>query len=209
MPINNFANLVADIKRRSKRDDVSDSDVESYIQQAESYMYQNEVAPLRVRAMESRQTASCSTDSRFLELPANFLDMRALHLVLDSGNQDVRFMPPELMSVNGTSGKPKFFTVTTQIEFDRVPDSTYTIEMSLFKKVTALSSGNTTNTVLTDAPNIYLFGTLWALFMDQREFDISAQYQTLFINAIRGYNASDRKGRYGPSPRIRYEGAIP
>lgn len=209
MAFNNFSNLKADIQRRSKRNDVSDADVEGYIQQAEAEMYNNEHAPLRIRAMESRQRASASTSSRFLALPDDFLEMRALHIVADSGNADVKYMAPELMYVSGASGKPQFFTVTSQIEFDKTPDSAYVVEMSLLTKLTALSTSNTTNSVLTQSPNIYLFGALWALFNDVQEYDISQMYYERFIGAIKGINKTDKRGRHGPSPKMRIQGYIP
>jgi hypothetical protein len=209
MALNNFDNLKASIRQRSRNKEVQDADVEDYILQAEAEMYHNSMAPLRVRSMESRQTASASTSTRFLELPTDFLQMRALHLVLSGGNEDVRYMAPEQMAVNGQSGKPRYFTITTQIEFDKTPDSTYTIEMSLLKKVAALSDANTTNDILTLAPNIYLFGSLWALFQEYQEMDLSEYYYGKFIGAIEGLNKSDRRGRYGPAPKIRIEGATP
>lgn len=209
MPLDNYSNLKASIKSRSKRNDVTDADLNDYIVQAEAEFYNNPINPLRIRGMEARATASASTSSRFLELPDDFLQMRALHIVADNGNQDIVFMAPEQMAVPNESGRPRYFTVTTQLEFDKQPDSTYTIEMQYLKKITALDDTNTTNTILADAPNIYLYGGLWALFEDYQEFDVAQYYYNRFVGAIAGLNRTDKNGRYGPAPKMRIEGATP
>lgn len=209
MPLDNFANLKATIKSRSSRDDISDDDLNDFIAQAEAEFYNNPAEPLRIRAMEARATASASTSSRFLALPTDFLQMRALHIVADSGNQDISYMAPEQMSVPNESGKPRYFTVTTQLEFDKQPDSAYTVEMQYLKKITGLSDANASNDVLTQSPNVYLYGGLWALFESIQEFDVAQYYYQRFINAVQGLNKTDRRGRYGPAPKMRIEGATP
>jgi hypothetical protein len=209
MALDSFSNIKAAIKARSKRNDVTDSDLNDYIAQCEAEFYNNSAEPIRIRAMEARATASTSTSSRFLELPVNFLQMRALHIVADSGNKDVTFMAPEQMSVPNVSGIPRYFTVTSQIELDKPSDSVYTIEMQYLRKITGLDDTNTTNEILTQAPNIYLYGGLWALFEDYQEFDVAQYYYQRFIGAIRGLNRTDKNGRYGPAPKMRIEGATP
>lgn len=209
MPLDNYSNLKASIKQRSSRNDVDDNDLGDYITQAETEFYNNEVAPLRVRAMEARATALTDTASRFLELPEDFLQMRRFSIVRDAGNQDITYMAPEQLQVKNVTGLPRFFTVTTQLEFDKTPDAEYTAEMAYLKKITALSDQNPTNSILTDAPNIYVFGALWALFQEKQEFDTAEYYYGKFVNSIGGYNKTDKRGRYGPAPKIRIEGATP
>jgi hypothetical protein len=209
MPINNYANLKEAIHRRSKRDDVTDSMLDEYIDQAESEAYYNVESPLRFRSMESRQTISASTSSRFLPLPTNYVAMRALHIIGSNINEDIIYRTPEQIEVINSAGKPRFFTVTTQLEFDRVPDDDYTIEMQLYAKIAALSSSNTTNDLLTEAPNVYLFGCLWALFDEFQEFDLSNMYYQRFIGALKGVNKTYRRGRHAIGARIRIEGATP
>lgn len=209
MPLDNFSNLKASIKSRSKRNDVSDDDLNDYITQAESEFYNNEIAPLRIRGMEARATSSTDNGTRFQQLPDDFLNMRALHIITSGGNHDVTYMSPETLAVPGTTARPRFFTVTTQLEFDVVPDSAYTLEMQYLRKIPALSDTNTTNVILTDAPNIYLFGALWALFQDKMEMDVAEYFYGKFVNSIGGLNKTDKRGRYGPAPKIRIEGSTP
>lgn len=212
MALSNFSNLKASIKARSKRNDITQDQLADYIAQAESEFYFNAVAPLRIRAMEARATATASTSSRFLALPDSFLQMRRLKLnqpFSGGSDTDVRFLTPEQMPLRNLTDIPVFFTVTSQIEFDSTPDQAYTVEMQYIKKLTALDDTNTTNSILTNHPNIYLFGALWALFQDYMENDLAEYYYNKFITSIQGANMADDAGRYGPAPIIRKEGYTP
>lgn len=212
MALNNFSNLKASLKRRSKRDDITDNDIVDYIVQCESEFYNNAIAPLRLREMEARATASISTTSRFLELPDSFLQMRRLKLndpFSGGSDTDIRYLTPEQMPLKNLTAIPVYFSITTQIEFDSIPDQAYTIEMQYVKKLTALDDTNTTNDILTNYPNIYIFGSLWALYQDAREDDVSEYYYSRFIQSIQGANASSQAGRYGASAVVRNEGYTP
>ena len=212
MPLDNYANLKASIKSRSKRNDISDANLTDYIQQAEATFYNNPTAPLRIRAMEARATASADITSRFLALPDDFLQMRRLKLndpFSGGRDTDVEYLAPEQMPLSNLTQIPCYFTVTTQLEFNSTPDQAYTVEMQYIKKIAALSDSATTNTILTDHPNIYLFGSLWALFQDAMEGDVAEYFKDQFYQAIAGANDTDQKGRYGPVPFIRMEGYAP
>lgn len=208
MALNNYANFKTAVIDFHGSNDIANF-VDDAISMAESSMYGNSSYPLRLRAMESRQTASADTTSRFLELPTDFLEMRRLKITTGDEHYEIEQRTPESMSSVTSSGRPKEFTVTTQLEFDRVPDSAYTLEMQLYKKLTALDSTNTTNSILTNHPNIYLFGCLWAINLRAAEEEKANFYWGRFIDEIKGANKQDRKGRYGAAPRMKIEGKTP
>ena len=162
---------------------------------------------LRIRDMESRQTASLTT--RYLALPTNYVEMRRLRLVSGSNNYNIDYEAPSSMIVSADTSIPKYFTVTSQLEFDRTPDGTYTAEMELYISLTALSDSNTSNAVLSRFPMIYLFGSLWALWLFASEEDKADYYYGMFDKAIRDANAQDSRGRYGPAPAARMRGTAP
>lgn len=208
MALNNYSNLKAAIIEWSNRDDVS-ALIDDFILIAEQDMFAHPQFPLQLRQMETRATASASTSSRFLELPDRFINMRRLKINAAGGDCDVTFMAPEQMPLSGTSGQPRFFSVTSQLEFDRVPDSEYTIEMQYFAHPLPLDSTNSTNDVLTNHPTIYLYGALMALSGWAGDFEKEASYKNKFDAAIRGANKEFKQGRYGPAPKIRIEGVTP
>lgn len=206
MSLTTYAELKQEIIDYSQRDDL-DTRIDTFIDLAEKEMFQNSVEVLNVRSAELRATAS--TSGRYLALPDRFLSMRRLRLELNDVSHDMRYRAPEQMTFDSSTGLPSFFTITSQIEFNRTPDFAYTVEMQYLAEFTPLSSSNTTNSVLTDNPTIYLFGALRELFSFTQDMESMQKYEARFINAIRGANKKDKAGRYGPAPAMRIEGSTP
>lgn len=210
MSIDSYDNLKAAIVDWSHRNnDMTPDRLDQFIDLAEEAMFSSPLMPLELRQMETRWTATADTSSRFLALPDGFLEMRRLKVNLSGGDCDIQYLTPEQLPIAGTSGIPKFFTVTNQIEFDRTPDSDYTIEMQYYAKPTALSDSNTTNVVLTNHPQIYLHGALSNLYQWTMQNDLAQYHEHKFQTAIRGANKQYKRGRYGPAPKMRIEGPTP
>ncbi len=211
MSLDTYANLKLTLINWSHRDD-TDLNVDDFIDLAESEMFSNSSEPLKLRSGETRATASmdATTPSRYLALPDGYESMRKLRIQIDNGESyEVFYRTPGQLNILSEEGRPDFFTVTSQLEFDRNPDIAYTVEMQYMKKFTPLSSTNTTNYILTDHPTIYLFGGLWALNNWAEEEEKAARYYAQFIRAIRGANKRAKRGRYGPAPVMRVEGCTP
>ena len=205
MALDTYANLKASIIDWSHRNDISDALVNDFIDMAESSMWRL----LELRSMEARANPTTEPTTRFIALPTDYIKMRRLKLSINNEHKDIRYSTPESMAVINTSGQPKYFTVTSQIEFDRVPAGTYTTEIQYYKKLTALSGSNTTNSVLTNHPSIYLFGSLWNLNNWSNNDLMAVKYEALFLTAINDANKMDKKGRYGPASGMRTEGSKP
>jgi hypothetical protein len=173
--------------------------------------------PLRVREMEYRTTATLSTSSRFLALPENFIEARRAELEYSSSVYPLRFVPAiSLREIASSYGLPTEFTVTSQIEFNITPDVAYTMELQYFGEVgnsggtpTPLTSSNTTHSVLTKHPSIYLYGCLYQVEQWLRNTEKAAYYGGLFQGAINQANSKSNAGRYGPAPQAIYEGCMP
>lgn len=199
MSLDTFDNLKLEIIDWSHRKDI-DQKVDTFIDLAEVEMFQNPVKVLSTREGETRSTASADTTTRYLALPDGFREMRRLRIDIDTGFSDLKYRTPEqLRSIDGPQ-RPSFFTITSQIEFDTVPDEAYTVEMQYFADFTPLSSSNPTNHILTNSPNVYLFGALKEAFSWSGDTENQVKYELKFINAIRGANKKFIAGKYGPSP---------
>lgn len=199
MSLTTYDNLKLEIIDWSHRGDI-DLKVDTFIDLAETAMFQNPIKVLKIRQGEARATALADTTTRFLALPDGYREMRRLRLDLDEGFSRLDYREPDQLGSIDGPGKPRFFTVTSQIEFNTVPDEAYTVEMQYIADFTPLSSSNQTNHVLTNSPNIYLFGALTALFAWAKDEQEKAKYEDLFIGAIRGANKKNRLGQYSPGP---------
>ena len=108
---------------------------------------------------------SFSIAGRYTTLPTDTLEI--VRIVLDLTPVIVlEYMTPEELSerritLTGT-GKPYYFTTiggsANQLEVLRSPDDTYTASIIYYTRIPALADG--TNWLLTNHPDIYLFGTL-------------------------------------------------
>lgn len=199
MALDTFDNLKLEIIDWSHRSDI-DQKVDDFIDLAETEMFQNPIQVLKTREGETRATASADITTRYLALPDGFREMRRLRIDRDTGFTELIYRTPEQLRAIDGPQLPCFFTITSQIEFNTVPDEAYTVEMQYFADFTPLSDSNQTNPVLTNSPNVYLFGALTQLFTWANDDENMIKYENKFINAIRGANKKFRAGRYGPNP---------
>jgi hypothetical protein len=202
MSLTTYLGLKDSIESWSHRNDVANR-LDDFIDLAESEMYRH----LRIRDMETRTTAT--TSGRYLALPTGFLEMRRVRLISGAQYFELLYSTPEGMYISQDSGIPGVYTITSQLEFDRSPDSAYTIEWQYYASLSALSAGSPTNAILTRFPNIYLFGSLWALYLWALQEDKAEYYYGKFMQAIQTANREDSKGRHGPAPAMRYGGPTP
>lgn len=204
MAISTYNELKTAIERWSKRTDAL-SVIDDFIDLAEADIARE----LRIRDMEARATASAPTSDRFLELPTSFLQMRKMRLYTGSQQYDLMYRVPESLNVKTAAGIPTDYTVTSQIEFNRTPDTAYTVEMHYYRSLTPLSAAAPTNAILTRYPNVYLYGSLFHFGLWARDDKMIEQYAALFQGALREANTSDRKGRHGAAKAMRIEGPTP
>lgn len=200
MALDTLDNLVKELTDYSHRSDLGTKMLD-FIKLAEDAMYSNDITPLKIRSMETVSTAL--TAGQYVELPPNFESARSVRLVIGNSSGKLTFQAPEQMRDITSTGKPLFYTIIgNEIQFDRVPDSDYTLEIQYFRKAQPLTGANQTNDILTNHPSIYLYGALSAVFGYAQDNEQEALYSSKFIGAIAGANKADKKGRYGTAPSM-------
>lgn len=123
---------------------------------------------LFVPQMEQRSTTAvntASTDPEFISLPSDFQSMRRVRLSGVTGKPRLAFFSQTQIddyrySNDNVTGQPVYFTISgSEMELAPTPNENYAIEMVYRKNIPALSS-NSTNWLLTLAPDLYLYGAL-------------------------------------------------
>ena len=160
---------------------------------------------LRVREMSVRTQAPI--DSQYVKLPDDFLGMRNIDLMTDPVTplEYKNLQNLDIHRANDATGKPIYYSITqNNIEFAPVPESEYTLEIVYYQKVPALSA-NTTNWLLDNHPDAYLYGTLMHsapyLQADERVGIWAGKYQQV-INQI---TTSDENAKFsGSTPSISF-----
>lgn len=118
---------------------------------------------LRTRQMIVRATASINTE--YSAVPDDFLETKSIKLNTNPVTALVFESIDALDSLKSTTyispGRPGYFGIVGgQIRVLPVPDSTYTAELIYYAKLSKLSSSVATNWLLTQAPDVYLYGSL-------------------------------------------------
>jgi hypothetical protein len=138
--------------------------IPSFIQLAEAKLNRQ----LFVRQMEQRSIAVVnltSSEPEFISLPADFQSMRRVRLSSVTGKPCLEFksgtqMDEYRFAIRDVAAQPRYFTVFgDEIELAPTPDAAYTVEMVYRQNIPPLAS-NTTNWLLTLAPDLYLYGAL-------------------------------------------------
>lgn len=208
MAITDYSTLKQAILVWTKRDDL-DLRVDEFINLAETAMLANSVENLKIKEFNSSADLTLSTTSRNVALPAGYLSNRDVRIVVNDIEHEMDFRTPAQMKTNELPGIPYQFTVTDQIEVNVLPSAAFVIKFQYLQGFTGLSSLNTTNDVITNYPNVYLYGCLAIAFRYAQDTEEERRYFDLFVDAIKGANKKTRQGQYGTRPRIIPRGPKP
>ena len=198
MAIGTFAELKTAAANWLDRSDLTDR-IPEFIALAEARF--NRI--LRIRDMETVSTAiSTTAGTREYSLPTGFVQMKEFHLTTDPITP-LAYITPEMMSrlqAGSTKAKPKVFTIIADnVRLGPSPDAVYTTSMLYYKTFTALSGSNTTSEMLTNNPDVYLYGTL----LEAEPFimnDARVQlWATAFRQAVEDIQNQDNKDRHSGS----------
>lgn len=107
-------------------------------------------------------------DDETVDPPGDMAELRSISLVSGEPHLDVplRLCTPEMLAERkarsaGTAGRPSDVAIVAgKLQFAPAPDQTYTANIVYFQSLSPLSATNTSNTVLAEAPDVYLFGAL-------------------------------------------------
>ena len=209
MAIGTFAQLKTATANWLDRSDLTDR-IPEFIALAEARF--NRV--LRIRDMETVSTAiSTAAGTREYDLPTRFVQMKEFHLSTDPITP-LAYITPEMMSrmqAGSSKSKPQVFTIIAdKVRLGPNPDAVYTTSMLYYKKTTALSDSATTNDMLTNNPDVYLYGSL----LEAEPFLMNDQRVQLwgiaFKQAIDDIQSQDNKDRHsGSELRVMNTGGYP
>ena len=197
MSIANYSELNTAVANWLDRDDLTDR-IPEFIALCEARF--NRL--LRIRAMEYKQTASTVAGQRNLALPTGFIQMRNLQMN-ETPIVPMQYVTPEIydrLYGSTLTGTPQMYTIIAdEIQLGPIPGSVQTIEMLFYKKFDALTAVATTNWMITNAPDVYLYGCLLEaepFIMNDPRVQLWA---TAFKQAIADMQEQDNKDRHSGS----------
>lgn len=155
--ITSWATLKTEVANKLHRSDLT-SDIPLFIQLGESRIYRD----LRVRQMETALSSVIA--SGVIAVPSGYLELKNAYVnstpTAPLIRKDAEFIYNRYPT-RSADGKPIYIAREgTNFIFGPYPDSAYTINGIYYKKLDLLSDSNTSNWLITDAPDLILLASL-------------------------------------------------
>lgn len=133
--------------------------------------------------------------NRAIALPSTFSEALNLWIVTDGQRDAMEYREPVLMEASTEQGRPCLWGVDgTNIVFERQCDAAYSFVLRHFAKY-ALSDASPTNTLLTDAPDVYLFAVLAEAGPFLRDAELWQMYEGKLDSVVKDLNAKDARNK--------------
>lgn len=191
-----YTELRATIARWMNRTDL-DADIPSFVAHAEARI----ATDLRMR----RMLVSLALDAAAgegAELPEGWLEFKSLAI----NGSPLSYMPQEMLTLRSgyTAGLPQYYTIVgSEVLLSPLPDVAYSIDTVYYKRIESLLL-TSTNWLLTDHPNVYLYAAMveGALFLKKPEE--AATWSGLYGGLIESLRSEDvRSVSSGSALRMR------
>jgi hypothetical protein len=192
MALSTYTELKASVADWLNRTDLT-SVIPDFIALAEAQIERT----LRTRQMIVRATASIDTE--YSAVPADFLETKSIKLNTNPVTALTFESVDALDSLKSTTyisaGKPQYFSIVGgQVRVLPVPDSTYTAELIYYAKLSKLSGSNATNWLLTQAPDVYLYGSLMQAAPYLKDDSRVAVWAAIYTRGLEELQVADDRG---------------
>jgi hypothetical protein len=156
--VTNYSTLQAHIADTLNRSDLT-AVIPNFIQQFEAQAKDD----FRLRRLSDRGLVSVSADG--LILPGDMYTLESWSHDADPYFGPITIVGADQITVlkarHGATGVPQFASIVAgRARFAPAPDTTYSTQMTYWQRVENLSDTVTTNWLLRDRPDIYLYGAL-------------------------------------------------
>lgn len=183
MALSNYNELKTSIASWLQRDDLT-ALIPDFINIAESYMNDD----LRLRSMITEATITPSQVNAYVDLPDGFVEAISFN---DENGEPLQQVHHEQLLDNDNNnsylGSPVFYSVTSRINFESAASSALNYTMIYYKGLDLMT--NSTNDVLTNHPNLYLFGSLIQAEMYLKNDKRIANWHVLYEKAMQKANS--------------------
>ncbi len=195
-----YAELKTAIANYLNRSDLT-SDIDTFIDNVEAELNRR----LRTKDMIKRATATA--DSQYLAVPTDWIE--AINVEITSNDfsplfqQSIESLDVYRKANNNSTGQPVYFAmVDDSIELAPTPDAEYTLQLTYYAKISALSDSNTSNFVSVSHPDVYLYGALKHASIFLMEDDRIPMFTQQFEKALEEMRLEQEKAEFGKGSLI-------
>jgi hypothetical protein len=197
--ITTYAELKTSITDFLNRDDL-DTVAPTFISLAETDMQR------KIRHWRQEKRSNANLNSRYSDVPSDFLEVirfgvsggnhSTLEIISQGDMLDLR------MKSRDASGSPRYYALTAgEIELFPTPSAVTATELYYYSKIDGLSDSNTSNWLLENHPDAYLYGALVHSAPYLADDARVAVWASLYQNAISSINAESETVKFGGSGR--------
>jgi hypothetical protein len=191
--LDTYANLQSEVASYLGRSDLTDK-IKTFIALAEKRFNRE----LRLRIMEVLDNSLVTVaGTQYVALPPSFLEMRQV-TINGSPPTPLAYITPDRFAIQaGESGRPSFYSIVgDKLYFAPVPDGVHSISLTYYSAITPLSDAAPTNSLLTNHPDIYLYGALVESGPYTRTTAPLAAWVEYLTKAIDGAGQADQRARF-------------
>lgn len=195
MTIATFSELQASIADFLLRDDLTAA-IPSFIRLAEASIDRD----LRHWRQEKRSVAQL--DAQYSAIPADYLRPIRLQITDAPTGEVAPISNSQMLQLRGDRndrvGRPTHYALTAgSLELYPTPDITYNASLVYYGRIAALSNTNTTNWLLTEAPDAYLYGALMHSAPYLKDDARITVWASLYSAAIKALNTTSDDAKFG------------
>ena len=158
---------------------------------------------LRGHPLLQKRDPAFSIDSEYEAVPSDFMSLRTMYLNTSPKTEVTHWAPDGMGDFSG-SGKPRHVAIvgattagSASFRFAPVPDGTYTAPLEFNAMVTFFASDGATNWILTDHPDVYLYGSLLQAVAYIGDDPRIPQWQSFYITALQRLKAAGADTAWG------------
>ena len=203
MALANYTDLLASVASWMHRSDLT-SVIPDMVVVAESRIARD----LRIRRQITAGTLTTTANTQSTALPTDFLEAENLSISSGGVNRNLEYVNVERMDlaypVGSGNGVPVVYTFEgASVLWGPVPDAAYTVSLYYYARLTALAT-TSTNWLLTNYPDVYLFSTLAECADYVNDKANFAKWEAKYKQAVTELQISDNASMFsGSAIRVR------
>lgn len=195
MAVTTYAELQARLASLLHRDDLT-SEIQEAIALCEAELQ------TKCKLLEFETSASITITSGTGTLPTGLLAIRSLYWDDDQDSPLDYIEPSRFDALRNDEGRPGYYTVTGS-SLKVIPSDSGTAVATYSARFTALSTTNTSNSLLTDFPDAYVYGALKHVAVYADDDAMLQRAGTMFAAACERINVNNEQRKFGGPLAVR------
>lgn len=161
----------------------------------------------KIRDKDMITRATATADAQYLTLPTDWLEVINVEITSNDFaplfQQSMESLDVYRNANNNSTGQPRYFAVVDgTLELAPTPDTAYTLQLTYYGKISALSDSNTSNFISTNHPDVYLYGCLKQASIFLMEDERVPMFTAQFEKALEEMRMQQERASFGKGSLI-------